>query len=48
MSCYQELFDTLIVGEGFTSNFLVYDLTGNKNILDRKEWSLSLALSDAF
>ena len=47
-SGYQKLFDSLITGSGFVSNFIIKDFNNNNEILDKDLWDLSMILSDAF
>ena len=45
---YQDLFMPFIVGKGFVSNFIINDISDNKELLNRELWSLPMILSDSF
>ena len=45
---YQELFSPYITGKGFSSNFIIKDIVGNREILNKELWSLPMILSDTF
>jgi|SaaInlStandDraft_2_1057019.scaffolds.fasta_scaffold95273_2 hypothetical protein len=47
-SSYREVFNPYLIGEGFKTNFIVYDYDNNIEILDKDVWNLSMILSDAF
>jgi len=48
MGEYKELFTPFIISEGFSSNFVVNNLSNDVDFFDKELWNLSMILSDAF